>query len=88
MKRKLIALFSISLLLLPFNSCHPDESYHCYLLERTDYFNPDTLDHYDQGLIYKKSKPEEECSEDRWKLDSIDEYDTFYYECSCGWKPD
>lgn len=73
--------------LLSISSCHKDEAYYCYLVDSSTNWDVDTIDYYNQGFIYVKSRPQTDCEEVRDSLSAQSGYSINYY-CDCGWEPE
>jgi len=91
MKKIILGLFGLTLL-FAINSCHKEECYYCYLVDTQNYWEPDTLDYWGEGFIYKKSRPQDKCYERLAEIDSLQSGgDPWYmgeYSCDCGWEPE
>lgn len=84
----ILAIYAFTTLLM---SCHKEETYYCYLIQKEWPYEADTLQSYDESFWFwnRRSKPEDEC-----KLDQADliiqhqyELDDISFDCDCGWEP-
>ena len=66
-------------------SCHEDETYRFYLIN-DEFFTSDTVDYYNEGIIFRSNRPYNECHEELYYLDSVQPGHSYY--CSCGWEDD
>jgi hypothetical protein len=89
MKRITVTIALLGIFILALSSCHKDQTYYCYLVEKDWPSDADTLRTYDEAFWFykKRTKPQDQCKVDRADLIIANQWNFNYScDCLCGWE--